>query len=223
VKTKNVFSIFGDVFKNSLSGDVKKINIKLNGKGKDWSEIFKSLYGKISLDIKSGMIDRKRLKRGIDKLFGSLPTDSLPSKKDNPTSFRQISGDFISKNGIFKTENLIFETKDRRTSIVGNFDLGKNQMDTVVGVAPLAKLDRFLTKIPLVGKILTAGDEKSLLKNYYTVKGNFDTPEILPIPFTSLGKKVIGIFQGILQAPVEILESLPTIEPPVPSSTEDGE
>ena len=221
VKTKNVFSIFGDVFKNSLSGDVKKINIKLNGKGKDWSEIFKSLYGKISLDIKSGMIDRKRLKRGIDKLFGSLPTDSLPLKKDNPTSFRQISGDFVSRNGIFKTENLIFETKDRRTSIVGNFDLGKNQMDTVVGVAPLAKLDRFLTKIPLVGKILTAGDEKSLLKNYYTVKGNFDTPEILPIPFTSLGKKVIGIFQGILQAPVEILESLPAIEPPVPSSTED--
>ena len=93
----------------------------------------------------------------------------MPSKKDNPTSFRQISGDFISRNGIFKTENLIFETKDRRTSIVGNFDLGKNQMDTVVGVAPLAKLDRFLTKIPLVGKILTAGDEKSLLKTYYTV------------------------------------------------------
>jgi len=223
VKSKNVFSIFGDVFKNSLSGDVKKINIKLNGKGKDWSEIFKSLYGKISLDIKSGMIDRKRLKRGVDKLFGSLPTGSLPSKKDNRSPFKQISGDFISRNGIFKTENLIFETKDRRTSIVGNFDLGKNQMDTVVGVAPLAKLDRFLTKIPLVGKILTAGDEKSLVKTYYTAKGNFDTPKILPIPFTSLGKKVMGIFQGVLQAPIEILESIPNIEnPPVPSSDQDN-
>ena len=223
VKTKNVFSLFGDVFKNSLSGDVKKINVKLNGKGKDWSEISKSLYGKISLDLRFGMVDRKRLKRGVDKLFGSLPTGSLPSKKNNPTSFRQISGDFISKNGIFETENFIFETKARRTSIVGAFDLGANQMDTVVGVAPLAKLDRFLTKIPLVGKILTAGDEKSLLKNYYTVKGNFETPEILPIPFTSLGKKVMGIFQAVLQAPVEILESLPAIKPPAPSSTEDGE
>ena len=47
---------------------------------------------------------------------------------------------------------------------------------------------------------------------------------------SSLGKKVMGIFQGVLQAPVEILESLPAIEPPdpssiedVPSSTEDGE
>ncbi len=223
VKTKNVFSLFGDVFKNSLSGDVKKINVKLNGKGKDWSEISKSLYGKISLDLRFGMVDRKRLKHGVDKLFGSLPTGSLPSKKNNATSFRQISGDFISKNGIFETENFIYETKARRTSIVGAFDLGANQMDTVVGVAPLAKLDRFLTKIPLVGKILTAGDEKSLLKNYYTVKGNFETPEILPIPFTSLGKKVMGIFQAVLQAPVEILESLPAIKPPAPSSTEDGE
>ena len=223
VKTKNVFSIFGDVFKNSLSGDVKKINVKLNGKGKDWSEISKSLYGKVSLDIKSGMTDRKRLKRGVNKVFGSLPAGSLPSKKDRPSSFKQISGDFISRNGIFETENFIFETNDRRTSIVGTFDLGKNQMDTVVGVAPLAKLDRFLTKIPLVGKILTAGDEKSLLKTYYTVKGNFETPEILPIPFTSLGKKVMGIFQGVLQTPVEILQSLPVIEPPDPSSTQDGE
>jgi len=34
---------------------------------------------------------------------------------------------------------------------------------------------------------------------------------------------VMGIFQAVLQAPVEILESLPAIEPPVPSSTEDSE
>ncbi|GIT64756.1 MAG: hypothetical protein Ct9H300mP23_03830 [Nitrospinota bacterium] len=61
VKTKNVFSLFGDVFNNSLSGDIKKINVKLNGKGKDWSEISKSLYGKISLDLKFGMVDGKGL------------------------------------------------------------------------------------------------------------------------------------------------------------------
>ena len=33
---------------------------------------------------------------------------------------------------------------------------------------------------------------------------------------------MIGIFQGVLQAPVEILESLPAIEPPAPSSTADA-
>ncbi|MDC0946645.1 AsmA-like C-terminal domain-containing protein, partial [Nitrospinaceae bacterium] len=206
VKTENIFSLFGNVLEKSLSGDVKKFNAKIKGKGKDGAEILKSLSGKISLDIQSGMMDQEKLRHGVHKIFGSGP-GSLPLKDITRSSFKKLSGDFIPKGGIFKTENFIFETDNRRTSIVGTFDLQKNKMDTVVGVAPLAKLDRFLTKIPLFGKILTAGDEKSLLKTYYKVKGDFDDPKISAIPFTSLGKKVMGIFQGILETPVEILES----------------
>jgi uncharacterized protein involved in outer membrane biogenesis len=218
VKTENIFSLFGDVFEKSLSGNVKKFNARIKGKGKNGPEVFKSLSGEISLDIRSGMMDQEKLKHGVHKLFGS-GHGSLPLKDSTQSSFKQMSGDFIPKDGIFETENFIFETDNRRTSIVGTFDLEKNQMDAVVGVAPLAKLDRFLTKIPLLGKILTAGDEKSLLKTYYNVEGDFDDPEISPIPFTSLGKKVMGIFQGILQTPGEILESLPKIESsPAPSA-----
>jgi uncharacterized protein involved in outer membrane biogenesis len=213
LKTENVFSLFGNVFDKSLSGDVKKFDARVKGKGKDAAEILNSMSGKISLDIRTGMMDKEKLKHGVHKLFGSGP-GSLPLTDSTRSSFKQLSGDFIPKDGIFETENFIFETDNRRTSIVGTFDLKKNQMDTMVGVAPLPKLDRFLTKIPLFGKILTAGDEKSFLKTYYKVKGDFDDPEISPIPFTSLGKKVMGIFQGILQTPVEILESLPKIEAP---------
>ena len=86
----------------------------------------------------------------------------------------------------------------------------------------MAQLDRFLTKIPLVGKIITGGDEKSLLKTYYKVKGDFNNPEISAIPFTSLGKKVVGIFQGIFQTPQDILSPLTdnlTDATPSPSPT----
>ena len=204
IETKNLFGFFGEVFDNSLSGKVKKINSKIRGSGKDWKEISRSLSGKISLDIQSGQINLNRLKRGVRKLFSSVPqTGSL--EKDKPSTFRQISGDFVSKSGVLKTENFVFETKNRRTSIVGGFDLVNDQVDTVVGVAPMAQLDRFLAKIPLVGKIITGGDEKSLVKTYYVVKGNFNDPDISAIPFTSLGKKVMGIFQGILQTPQDIL------------------
>ena len=218
VKTENVFSLFGDVFKNSLSGDVKRFNAKLKGKGKDLKEITRALSGNISLDIQSGMIDKEKLKQGVQKLFGSS-SGLLPSKEDNRSSFKHLSGDFFPTNGVFETENFIFETNERRTSIVGTFDLTQNQVDAIAGIAPLPKLDQFLTQIPLFGKILTAGDEKSLLKTYYSVKGDFDDPEISSIPFTSLGKKVMGIFQGILETPVEILESLPIEAPSTPPST----
>jgi hypothetical protein len=172
-------------------------------------------------------MNKKKLKHGVDKLFGP-DTSSLSEKEDkgSPFSFKQLSGDFVPKNGIFQTENLILETNDRRTTIVGAFDLAKKQMDTVVGVAPLAELDRLLTKIPVVGKIITGGDEKSFLKTYYKVKGDFYDPDISAIPFTSLGKKVMGVFQGIVQAPIEILDSLPKIEntdksSSIPSDTEN--
>ncbi len=204
METNNLFGFFGDVFKNGLSGKVKTMDARLIGSGKGWKEFARSLSGRIFLDIRSGSINKERLKNGVRRLFSSIPQSHL-LEKDESSSFKQISGEFVSKGGVLKTENFVVETDNRRTSIVGSFDLVNNQMDTVVGVAPLAGLDRFLMKIPLVGKILTGGDEKSLLKTYYTVKGDFNDPEVSAIPFTSLGKKVVGIFQGIFQVPQEIL------------------
>ena len=204
METKNLFSFFGNIFENSLSGDVKTVDARLKGSGKDWKEIFRSLSGNLSMDIQSGNINLEKLKRGVRRLFSSIPQPN-PLKKDAASSFKQISGDFVAKDGIFKTQNFVIETENQRTSIVGTFDLVNNQMDTVVGIAPLAGLDRFLTQIPVVGKIITGGDEKSILKAYYTVKGDFNNPEITLTPFTSLGKRVMGIFQAILQAPQELL------------------
>jgi hypothetical protein len=223
METQNLFGFFGDIFENSLSGKVKTIDARLSGNGKNWKEIITSLHGNLSLDIQSGNINKEKLKRGIRRLFSSIPQPK-PLEEEAPSPFKQISGDFLGKEGIFDTQNFVVETENRRTSIVGTFDLGKNQMDTVVGIAPLAGLDRFLTQIPVVGKIITGGDEKSILKTYYTVKGDFDDPEVTMIPFTSLGKRVMGIFQGILQTPQAILapitDNLPkaTQSPPaVPS------
>jgi uncharacterized protein YhdP len=222
VETKNLFGFFGEIFVNSLSGKVKMMDAGLQASGKDWEEISKSISGEISMDIQSGNINKDKLKSGVGRLFDSIP-ESTPLQEGELSSFRQISGDFISKGGVLKTENFVIETDSRRTSMVGTFDLVNEQMDIVAGVAPMAGLDRFLTKIPLVGKIITGGDEKSLVKTYYTVKGNFNDPEVKAIPFTSLGKKVVGIFQGILQTPKDLLSPITDNLPEqTPSSTPAG-
>ena len=180
------------------------VDARLKGSGKDWKEIFRSLSGNLSLDLQSGSINLEKLKRGVHRLFSSIPQPH-PMENETPSSFKQISGDFVAKGGVFETQNFVIETENRRTSIVGTFDLVNNQMDTVVGIAPLARLDRLLTQIPVVGKIITGGDEKSILKTYYTLKGDFNDPEVTLTPFTSLGKRVMGIFQAILQTPQAIL------------------
>lgn len=207
METKNLFGFFGDVFGDSLSGKVKMIDAQMQGSGQDWEEISQSLSGKISLDVQSGMMNSDNIKRGVRRLFSSIP-QSTPLENEESSPFRQISGDFVCKEGVLETENFVVETESRRTSMVGKFDLVNSQMDTVVGVAPMAQLDRFLSKIPLVGKIITGGDEKSLVKTYYAVKGDFNDPDVSAIPFTSLGKKLVGIFQGIFQAPQDILSPI---------------
>lgn len=208
IPAENFFSLFGDSFQNGLTGQLKTLDIRVKGQGNELKEIGKSLIVKTSFDFSSGQIDHGRLKTGALRLFGfqdEVDTVDEKSLEDSFSPYEQIAGKFSLVNGIATTENFIYEDKKRRSSLVGSFDINKNEMDTVLGVAPLAALDKILTKIPVFGKILTGGDEESLVKTYFTVKGKFDNPEMKAIPFTSLTKKVVGIFQGFLQTPEYIL------------------
>ena len=42
---------------------------------------------------------------------------------EGPTDFKNISGDFVYIGGIAETENFIYETDQRKSVIVGEFDL----------------------------------------------------------------------------------------------------
>ncbi|MFQ5451314.1 MAG: AsmA-like C-terminal domain-containing protein [Nitrospinaceae bacterium] len=214
VRAEDFLGMFGETFRNGLTGKLKTLDIRFKGTGEKWSEFGKSMVAKAAFDFQSGLIDRPKLKRGVLKLFHVPAGGTPPAGKANPppSLYKQIAGNFTFAKGIAETENFVYESQSRRMSLVGKFDLNRYEMDTVLGVAPMAALDKFLTKIPVVGKIITGGDEESLVKTYYTVKGKFDDPKVSPIPFTSLGKKVMGIFQGILQTPGSFLQ-LPADEP----------
>jgi len=204
VQAEGFLGAFGPLFEKGLTGQLNWFKAKLKSRGANLPQIFQNLEGDVAFDLDKGTIQTARLRDGLRRLFefpGKIKPDALQAE---PGPYLDILGDFAVQGGVARTENFRFEDPDRRMSLVGDFDLSHFQMDTVVGIAPLRELDRFLTKIPLVGKIITAGDEESLVKNYYTVKGGFSNPEISPIPFTALGKKVVGIFQGILQSPAAL-------------------
>ena len=213
IRAEGLLGIFGPVFDGSLNGHLNWFKAKLNSRGSNLNEAFSNLNGDLAFDLAKGQLQTYRLRHGVNRLF-EFTGDIDPEKLKMPlTPFVDIFGEFVVKNGIARTENFQFEEPDQRMSLVGDFNMGTFEMDTVVGVSPLRELDRFLTKIPVVGKIITAGDEESLFKNYYTVKGSFSRPEVNTIPFTSLGKKVVGIFQGILQSPGDLIpDNIPAPE-----------
>ncbi|MCH8208472.1 MAG: AsmA family protein [Nitrospinae bacterium] len=206
ITTKGFLDSFGDIFANSLTGRLNLFKASLKGHGGNWKEVTQNLDGEISLDLKGGKINTARLQDGTIKLFNIKSEDEIvPSEEvSEDTPFRLITGNFTISKGLAKTENFQYETVENKMSLVGEFDLNKFEMDTIVGVAPLRVLDRLVQKIPVFGRILTGGDEESLFKTYYIIKGSFEDPEVTGVPFTSLGKRVVGIIQGILESPADI-------------------
>jgi len=211
IKAKEFLAIFGEHFKEGLTGKFKNLKLILKSRGEKFSENIRNLNGKLSFHLANGVIDTKKLHEGVFSLFDleqPLETENKKDKDQEPSKYESISGDFIYTGGVAETNNLVYETDQRKSAIAGKFDLNDLEMDTVVGVAHLPGLDKLLTQIPIVGSILTAGDEGSLLKTYYDVNGPFDNPEVTAIPFTSLSKKFVGLFQGVIQSSEEFL-SLP--------------
>ena len=211
IQAKEFFAMFGEHFREGLTGKFKKLKLILNSRGKKFTENIRTLSGKLSFDLANGVIATKKLHEGVISLFDleqSLENKNKEKKYQEPSEYESISGDFVYAGGVAETKNFLYETNQRKSVISGKFDLNKLEMDAVVGVAHLPVLDKILSQIPVVGSILTAGDEGSLIKTYYDVDGPFDNPQVTAIPFTSLSKKFLGLFQGILQTSEEIL-SLP--------------
>jgi len=208
-RAENFMALFGGLFDGTLTGNLKKLDLRFQSNGKGMPTLEKTLEARWVFDVSNGMIDTDGLRSGVIQLFGlknSAASGAGPSsQKSRLKPFAQIAGKFELSKGIADTEKFIHENDERRTSIVGKFDLVRHEMDLIAGVAPMPKLDKFLTKIPVVGKIITGGDEESLMKAYFSVQGSFDDPKVSAVPLTSISRKVLGIFQGIFQSPGSLI------------------
>ncbi|MCF8719653.1 YhdP family protein [Nitrospina gracilis] len=206
-RVEGFFGVFGDLFENCLTGTLERLEARVSARGTSLKELTRTLDGTLVLRIRNGRIHTGRLLNGTTQLFGySLNPDKAVERRQRPfADYKVVKGDFFLKDGVAVTENFIFENPKELMTLVGTFDLNAHNMDTVVGVAPWRAVDSFFKNIPLVGKIITGGEEESVFKNYFQVRGPFENPEVKAVPFTSLGKKVVGMFGAILKTPQYIL------------------
>jgi hypothetical protein len=206
VPVDNLFAMFGGMFKASLTGDTIWLKAHLQGRGGNLKQITQSLKGQLSFHFKDGRINTGRLLNGVVELFGiSIDPKTVSERARQPnSSYMRIFGNFSILEGVARTENFMFEETGQRLSLVGAFDLNTSRMGTVVGVAPFRRVGRIIKQIPILGPIVTGGEEGSLITNYYKVEGPFSDPKVESIPLTSVSKKVLGTFQGIFSAPSDL-------------------
>ncbi len=197
-------NVFGQYFQDSIAGRLS-LATRLRGKGSNMEQIIRSLSGNLSLLLINGTYNKQNLISGIKQLLGfdsKITENNLPLTAS--TEYDYIKGDFVINNGVAITENYVIDYPNRKTYVIGTFYLGNKKLDLSVGVAPWQNLYKKVSRIPIVGTIVTGGDDKSLFINYYNVKGKMGSPEVKAVPLKSLGKKVVSLFKGIFQTPREI-------------------
>lgn len=177
--------------------------VKLTGEGEDFQKIKESLQGGLKLELENGVIEKANI---LSKIFSILNVSQLfkgrvPDLKTRGLPYQKISATFQVKDGVASTEDFLVDSDAMRITAIGKVDLGKNWIETKVGVHPLGTVDTVLSNIPIAGYILT-GKDKAFLSYVYEVKGDLNDPKIEAIPFKSLGEGLVGIFKRLLETPL---------------------
>jgi hypothetical protein len=70
-------------------------------------------------------------------------------------------------------------------------------------VQPLQTVDKVISRIPVVGWILTGGDG-SLITTYFEAKGSWAGPQVTAIPVKSIASGTLNIFRRVFELPVRV-------------------
>lgn len=143
----------------------------------------------------------------MSKIFSIVNIISINELLDEGLPYRELKGNFVIKDGIISTEDLTLDSSSMRMSAIGGINMEQRTVDAKLGVHPFVTVDKIVTKIPLAGWII-GGKEKSTLSMYYEVKGDLKNPDVEAVPIKSLGTGILGIFQRVLELPVDIIKPL---------------
>jgi uncharacterized protein YhdP len=117
--------------------------------------------------------------------------------------YQRLTGDIAIDRGVARTENLLLESRAFNLSAHGQIDLVNESVDINVAVKPFQSVDKVVTKVPLVGWLLS-GKDGALIAAFYRVSGPLSNPTVTSVPVKDIGRNVFGVFQRLLQLPEEV-------------------
>ncbi|MBJ6725891.1 YhdP family protein [Geomesophilobacter sediminis] len=193
------------VKKQELTGKVS-VSGELTAKGESSAELRKTALGSISIRAEHGTMRRFSV---LSKVFSILNVSQLlkfhlPDMVSGGMPYKKITGDIAIRDGVASTTNLFVDSEAINISTVGKIDLVRNELDLTIGVQPLQTVDKVVSKIPIVGWILT-GKDKSLVTTYFEAKGPVEDPKVTAVPVKSLAKGVFNIFKRVFELPARLI------------------
>jgi hypothetical protein len=111
--------------------------------------------------------------------------------------FQGMDGDFVLDDGVATTDLMRIYGAALGLTARGNIDFDHDAIDLTGVVVPAYSINNFLSKIPLLGTLLTGGEGEGLIAVVYSVKGGVDDPQVSVNPLSALTP---GFLRGIFTA-----------------------
>lgn len=179
---------------------------ELTAKGEKAAVLKSTALGNAKLTFEDGTLKKFSV---LSKIFSILNVSQLlkfqlPDMVSGGMPYNEITASLAIRDGIVSTSDLFIESDAMNISAVGKVDLVKEELDLTVGVQPLQTVDKVVSRIPIVGWILT-GRERGLITAYFEAKGKWDDPAVTAIPVKSMAKGVFDIFKRVFQLPGKLI------------------
>lgn len=185
-----------------------KLTLKgeLSSRGADRPALLKTLQGPVTVHLEKGSIRRYGL---ITKILSVLNVSqlldfSLPDLVSTGMPYDSIDGNYTFGDGKVATSDWSLRSRSLNMTLVGSADLINKELDVTAGVQPFQTVGRVISRIPIIGWLLTGGKKRIIVVSL-TAKGAWDNPEVVITPISSLSSKVFGIIKRTLNLPVELV------------------
>ncbi len=192
-------------FRSDFSGRLG-MEGELTARGDSPDALRKSAQGSFEIHFKNGVINKFGF---VSKVFSILNVSQLfalrlPDMVSVGMPYDSIDGSFSVKTGSFSTSDLALNSPSINMTVVGKTDIVRQEIDLLCAVQPLQTLSMIISRIPVIGWLLTGGN-KSFLVTYYEAKGHWNDPTVTGRNMATLPGGVYNIFKRVYNLPENMI------------------
>ncbi|MBL7224994.1 MAG: AsmA-like C-terminal domain-containing protein [Desulfobacteraceae bacterium] len=196
-------------FVKSRAEGMLTIEALLFAKGSNKEDLISSLTGSINVMIEEGVLKKSH---AFIKVMDFLSLRGIFVKRPPGLSkgglyFESIGGNIDLVEGVAKTEDITMQSPVFNAVVRGEANLCTDKVNAELGIQPLVTVDSLVSKLPIVGYLLT-GDNEALYVDYFKVEGTLSDPDVRYIPLKSLGNTTVGFFKRLFLSPQRLFKSI---------------
>ncbi len=194
--------------KNRLEGKLT-LEALLFARGNTKQELLSSLTGSANVLLEQGVVRKSNVFiKILDNMTLTRVFETRPENlSEDGLYFNRIGGHLDIHKGIAKADNLAMESPVFNAVAEGQADLRTGTIDAEIGVHPLTTADLLVSKIPLLGYLLS-GDDNTVVAEYFQVDGKMSDPNVQYMAFKSMSNGTYSFFKRLFLSPQRLFQNI---------------